>query len=160
INNARCSNRKKGVAFFCGVDRFFERINRKHLAKPNHVWPQIAAARSTSTEACPEHSRRVDIEVVARAIVLKTSKAMQISMQLDNSFAAGARVKPVHVLGDEQEFRRAFLHFRQREVSSIWFRFECVLAPRSIPIPNEYRISPNRFRGRQLFRLNFATKPS
>src|SRR5207302_10329549 len=103
INNARGPNRKEDIARFSGRDCTFDRVSRQHFAKPNHVRPQIAAARSTSTV--------LDVEVAARASVFETTETMNISMQLDNSFAAGASVESVHVLGDEQEFRRAFLHF-------------------------------------------------
>jgi len=81
----------------------FECIGRQRFAKPNNVRTQIATARSTSA--------LFDIEVVVRTIILETTEAVQISMQLDNSFAAGAGVKTVHILSDQQKFRRAFLDF-------------------------------------------------
>jgi hypothetical protein len=93
INHARRADRKENVAGFRGVDGRFKSIDRKHFTEPNDVGPQIAAARSTST--------LFDVEVVAGAVVLKTTKAVNVSVQLDHPFIFGPGVKSVDVLGDE-----------------------------------------------------------
>ena len=54
-----------------------------------------------------------DIELIARTIVFETAEAVNVSMQLDKSFAAGASVQAVDILSDERKLRRAFFHFRQ-----------------------------------------------
>jgi hypothetical protein len=43
----------------------------------------------------------LDIEVVACAVVLEATKAVDVSVQLDNLFTAGARMKAINILGDE-----------------------------------------------------------
>src|SRR5207245_4373129 len=45
-------------------------------------------------------------------------------------------------------------------MAKVWFCFERLLTPRGIPIPNQFRISSERFRRRQLFRFEFAPKSS
>src|SRR6266571_7361147 len=86
IDDAGGPNRKEDVALFRSCDGRFESIGRQHFAKPNNVRPQISAARSTSAI--------FDIEVITRTIVFETAEAVKISVELDQSSAAGARVFP------------------------------------------------------------------
>ena len=101
-----------------------------------------------------------DIEIVARAIVFETTETMKISVKLHDSLAASARVKPVNILSDEQKVRVAFFDFDQGQMSGIRFCFECLFAPPRVPLLNEFRISPECFGGRDLFRFKFAPKTS
>src|SRR2546425_12776075 len=94
IDDAGGPNRKEDVALFRSCDGRFESIGRQHFAKPNNVRPQISAARSTST--------MLDVEVVACTIVFETTEAMQIAVELNNLFAAGAGTHAIDILSDEQ----------------------------------------------------------
>jgi hypothetical protein len=62
----------------------------------------MSAARSTSL--------LFEIEIFAAAIVLEAAKTMNVSVKLDHLLAAGARVKPINILGDEQKLWRALFH--------------------------------------------------
>src|SRR5438477_6122252 len=128
IDDAEGPNRKENVALFRSCDGRFEFIGRQHFAKPNNVRPQISAARSTSAI--------FDIEVITRTIVFETEEAVKISVELDQSSAAGARVQAIDILSDEQKLRRAFLDFDQSQMSRIRFCFECLLTPPPVPIPD------------------------
>src|SRR5215470_11336180 len=151
INDARGADGKENVAIFGGRYCGFERISWQHFAKPNDVRSQMSAARSTSTV--------FDIEVVAWTITFETTEAMNVSVKLDHSFAAGAHVQAIDILSDQQKFRRAFFHFCQSQVPRVWLCLERVLTSPGVPILNEFRIALERFRGREFFRPELAPEP-
>src|SRR5437588_12243454 len=123
IDNAGGPNRKEDVALCRSCDDRFQSIGRQHFAKPNNVRPQISAARSTSAI--------FDIEVITGTIVFETAEAVKISVELDDSFAAGASVQAIDILSNEQKLRRAYFHFAQSQMTRNWFCFVCLITPTS-----------------------------
>src|SRR5256885_17177338 len=84
---------------------------------------------------------------------------MNVSVQLDDSFAAGARMKSVDVLSYEQKFRHALFHFRQSQMCRVWFGFERLLPPPLVPILNKFWIPLKGIGSGELFRFKFAPEP-
>src|SRR4029077_20142714 len=72
IHEAGSSNRQKYMALFHCSGCCLERSYRQRFAEPNDVWPQISAARSTSTF--------FDIEVAPRAFIFETTKTVNVSV--------------------------------------------------------------------------------
>jgi hypothetical protein len=68
----------------------------------------------------------------------------------------GALVQVVDVLGNQQKFIRIFRQFDDCFMSGIWLRIANALPPLAIPFPNQLRIALERFRCRQLYRIQIA----
>jgi hypothetical protein len=69
---------------------------------------------------------------------------------------ASALVQIVHVLCDEQKFVGKLRKSGYRFVRGIGSRVANTLAPLTIPLPNQVRIARERFRRRQLYRIQIA----
>src|SRR5207245_3906936 len=65
----------------------------------------------------------------------------------------GAPVQIVHVLCDEQELVCVLGQFHNRSMRGVWFCIANALATLAIPFPNQFRIALERFRSRQLCRI-------
>src|SRR4029077_8663070 len=123
-------------------------VDWQHLAEPDDIGPQMPAAGSTSL--------LIDIEIIARTIVLEAAEAVNVSMKLDHPPTSSALVKSIYILSDEQEFRSAFFHLGQCQQTSVWVCLERGFTSRGVPILDEFRIALKRFSSRELFRSEFT----
>ena len=73
---------------------------------------------------------------------LETSVALDVAMELDDGFAAGALMEPIDILRDEREPRLHRRELGERQVRGIWIGSGDQAAPPLIPVPDQGRVVP------------------
>src|SRR6266566_5274746 len=88
----------------------------------------------------------------------RTARHENISMNLHHLFCRhpSASMQIIDILGYEQELVCVLRQFRDRLMRSIWLRLANALPSLAIPLPNQFRITRESLRRRQLCRIEVS----
>lgn len=146
VDRGRRAYRHKHLRGAGCFSRGFECRPGYRLPEPDNVGPQQSAAMLTKRR--PVFWAGFGIGDYA---ALETSVALDVAMELDDGFAAGALMEPIDILRDEREPRLHRRELGERKVRGIWIGSGDQAAPPLIPIPDERRVLRKRARCRKRF---------
>ncbi len=115
----------------------------------------ILMALTSHDQSITFFTARNRLEVTAPGLrepaTFRTTHAGNISVQFQHIFIPRHTMQTIHVLGDERKFSVSIFHLSQRVMTGVGRHSFDRFAAESVPIPDEFGVARECFRGGQVF---------